>query len=451
LKEIYSFDLSAATDRLPLLIQVKLLGCFLSDSLATTWAALLVGRGFKVPRKVWPFLPKGTIKSQLPALFSSYIWQRGSPFFAQRNNVLSYFLHREVKQKYVYYKVGAPMGCLSNWAMLALTHHYLVQLAAKAAGHEKWFDEYLVLGDDIVIANHQVALEYQHLMLDIGVPINRSKSLISDNGSFEFAAQFVYKGTVNCSPFSFDEISVAKSSLPGLVLLFSKLRRQQKITLTSILQFMGFGYKTISTATRSFHWLIKNKSWRLLQALALLQMPGVSPWSRSSYTDWLLATSVAGPVTSKRTEPAESMLFEKEFAPFIEKLKLKDLILWDKVFVKTSTSEEEKALFKELMEPLLSKWERTQTEAIEALSSIIFSGPGKGFEPAMTTYLEQSSELSKVPRELRWESLQETSFRPNVGRWLRLWLRLWTSLHHPSWYPRNQHVKPSRVKNRKVR
>lgn len=28
------------------------------------------------------------------------------------------------------YSVGQPMGALSSWAMLALTHHFLVQMAA---------------------------------------------------------------------------------------------------------------------------------------------------------------------------------------------------------------------------------------------------------------------------------------------------------------------------------
>jgi hypothetical protein len=32
------------------------------------------------------------------------------------------------------YSVGQPMGALSSWGMLALTHHCLVQMAAKRSG-----------------------------------------------------------------------------------------------------------------------------------------------------------------------------------------------------------------------------------------------------------------------------------------------------------------------------
>jgi hypothetical protein len=43
----YSYDLSAATDRLPVSLQVMVLEYVLKDpSLATTWAELLVGRAW---------------------------------------------------------------------------------------------------------------------------------------------------------------------------------------------------------------------------------------------------------------------------------------------------------------------------------------------------------------------------------------------------------------------
>jgi hypothetical protein len=32
------------------------------------------------------------------------------------------------------YEVGQPMGCLSSWGMLALSHHMIVQVAARRAG-----------------------------------------------------------------------------------------------------------------------------------------------------------------------------------------------------------------------------------------------------------------------------------------------------------------------------
>lgn len=35
------------------------------------------------------------------------------------------------------YAVGQPMGALSSWAMLAVTHHLLTQLAAQKAGRTR--------------------------------------------------------------------------------------------------------------------------------------------------------------------------------------------------------------------------------------------------------------------------------------------------------------------------
>jgi len=449
IKNVYSFDLSAATDRLPLLVQIKLLGSFISERTATLWAALLVARGYKVPRRAWPYLPKGTLRNQYPSLFSSFTYKTQVMDYASERDINHLFSQKEVNEKYLFYKVGAPMGCLSNWAMLALTHHYLVQFAAKEVGYDQWFDEYLVLGDDIVIGNEKVASEYQELMGRIGVPINKSKSLFSNNGSFEFASQFIYKGVHNCSPFSMDEINVAMSSLPGLVLLFQKLRRHPKITLSSVLQFMGFGYKARSVSTRNIQYLIKIKAWRLVHALALLLMPGVSPWSKPSYSEWLRSTSVAGPSTNKSLDTAKKLLFEKEITPFFSTLSSKDFIAWDKVFIKTPTSDSEKSLFTELISPLLDKWTETRTEALGSLFNNSISDPDLDFEQSMSRYLDASSELTKTPCDLRWESLQETSFRPNVGRWLRLWLRLWTAVHSPNWFPRNQSIKESRLSNSK--
>lgn len=34
----------------------------------------------------------------------------------------------------VYYSVGQPMGALTSWGMLALTHHAIVQWAAERSG-----------------------------------------------------------------------------------------------------------------------------------------------------------------------------------------------------------------------------------------------------------------------------------------------------------------------------
>jgi len=76
------------------------------------------------------------------------------------------------------YAVGQPMGAYSSFPMLALTHHVIVQVAARRAGIGQWFSNYAILGDDIVIADPRVAPHYLNIMRDtLGVDINLSKSL----------------------------------------------------------------------------------------------------------------------------------------------------------------------------------------------------------------------------------------------------------------------------------
>jgi len=91
------------------------------------------------------------------------------------------------KQHVLKYSVGQPMGALSSWGMLALTHHVIVQVAAERAGIRKLFLDYALLGDDICIADKDVASQYLLIMSGLGVEINLSKSLQSSTGVVEFA------------------------------------------------------------------------------------------------------------------------------------------------------------------------------------------------------------------------------------------------------------------------
>jgi hypothetical protein len=46
LREVFSYDLSAATDRLPIVIQEHLLALFIGKELAHMWKSLLIFRGY---------------------------------------------------------------------------------------------------------------------------------------------------------------------------------------------------------------------------------------------------------------------------------------------------------------------------------------------------------------------------------------------------------------------
>jgi len=90
----YGYDLSAATDRLPISLQVSVLSAIFGSTVGLHWKKLLVER--------------------------DYWWKDVIAKGHEEHNVLRY-------------AVGQPMGALSSFNMLALTHHLIVQSCALRA------------------------------------------------------------------------------------------------------------------------------------------------------------------------------------------------------------------------------------------------------------------------------------------------------------------------------
>jgi hypothetical protein len=212
----YSFDLSAATDRLPLEVQKVLLSPILTSWGAELWGILLTARPYVILHK--------DAKKSLPDI------GRG-----------------DLRQ--VHYATGQPMGAYSSWAMLAWTHHAIVQWAALRAGEitcgKQWFLDYALLGDDIVIANKKVAKEYERLMTALGVEIGLHKSLVSVRGlALEFAKRFFLKGK-DASMAPVAEYWAAKGNLPAA----TQLCHKYMLTLSQFLTVMGYGYRSKASVT----------------------------------------------------------------------------------------------------------------------------------------------------------------------------------------------------------
>jgi hypothetical protein len=204
---VASYDLSAATDRLPLALQVELLKPILGAKLVELWAYLLVGRAYGLPR-------------------SAKSWNLG---FDR-----------------VFYAVGQPMGAFSSWAMLALTHHAIVQYASfRVNPAPGWFLLYAVLGDDVVIADRAVAQEYLRIMKDIGVEVGLAKSLVSKDGSLEFAKRTWIRGR-DATPVSLAEMLVALRSLGALGELVAKNMKFGVIRISSVARFCGHGFRNLA-------------------------------------------------------------------------------------------------------------------------------------------------------------------------------------------------------------
>lgn len=200
---LYSLDLSSATDRLPISLQADIIN-YLYPGLGEPWKDLLVSRSYKVP--------KGPI---------------------------------------VKYSVGQPMGAYSSWALLALTHHFIIQVAAWQAGVVQRgypFTAYAVLGDDVVIGNKAVAKRYLQIISLIGVECGLHKSLLSPAGTaLEFAKRTWFYGT-DVSPISIRELASALVSIQNLV----AFGVSHNLQLPSIVKIAGFGYKVLGGLNKPF-------------------------------------------------------------------------------------------------------------------------------------------------------------------------------------------------------
>jgi hypothetical protein len=155
---VYSYDLSSATDRMPVHLYQELLSHIIGFEEATLWKHLLTARKWWDRDSVWD--PSEGLRPDGPWLSRMYA-------------------------------VGQPMGAYSSWALLALAHHAIVQYCSGLIGRTSWFEDYGIVGDDIVIYDREVAKRYREVMLGLGVSISEEKSLISDSGVFEFCKRLV--------------------------------------------------------------------------------------------------------------------------------------------------------------------------------------------------------------------------------------------------------------------
>lgn len=145
----HSLDLHAATDRMPILLQERVIAFLIGKKRAKAWKEILVNLEFSIKLK--------NLTSDLK------------------------------------YEVGQPMGAYSSWPSMALTHHVLVKIAAFRVGISDFWD-YIILGDDIVIANDEVAAEYKHLLKELNMPISYVKTHTSLN-MYEFAKRWIIDGS----------------------------------------------------------------------------------------------------------------------------------------------------------------------------------------------------------------------------------------------------------------
>jgi hypothetical protein len=152
----YSLDLSAATDRLPRILQSRIIARLYTklgydgESIAKAWLELIDRQ----------YTTKGSaFEKVLPS---------------------------------VKYAVGNGMGLFSSWPTMALTHHYIVSHLCKVPS-----DNYRLVGDDLLIKDCKQSYElYLETMSNIGMGVNLTKTIVSDSErhTIEFARNYIIKG-----------------------------------------------------------------------------------------------------------------------------------------------------------------------------------------------------------------------------------------------------------------
>jgi hypothetical protein len=227
---IFSYDLKSATDLIPAQLYKEVLEPLIGRVGSDLWFKLMTDRSWLAPKDL-----RKTAKNP------------------------------DMKVRYTR---GQPMGLLSSWASLALVHHALVQFAAKRAGWDGWFSLYLVLGDDITIADAAVAEAYLNVCDEFGIKVGLAKSLISHKGLMNFASQTLL-GNKNISPISLGEELVALS-----------LDRRKELAHRIVHRYDGEDTKVNSYLRR----VLTANQWAALQA----ELTGARPRYISRFVDFVL-------------------------------------------------------------------------------------------------------------------------------------------------------------------
>jgi hypothetical protein len=139
---------------------------------------------------------------------------------------------------------GQPLGLYPSFALFALTHNFILkELSLTFPG------EFFVLGDDVVVFGDELAKAYQDLMSEIGVKINRSKSITS-NSVAEFAGRVITRSDILC-PYKWRQLSLASVrdflvmwGIEGIPLLPRHIQ-EWAMLLASLPEPVGLGYNPL--------------------------------------------------------------------------------------------------------------------------------------------------------------------------------------------------------------
>jgi hypothetical protein len=143
-KTVWSFDLSSATDRFPLAFTRAVLEDLSLNRVLLDWVDLFC------------WLARVPAKPAYPTTSKVVVWRRGQ-----------------------------PLGTLPSFAAFAISHHAVLRALWRRLGHPPRTAPYVVVGDDVVIADPALAAAYRDFMTQVlGCEISEPKSLAGTLGEF---------------------------------------------------------------------------------------------------------------------------------------------------------------------------------------------------------------------------------------------------------------------------
>jgi len=146
--------------------------------------------------------------------------------------------------------VGSPLGVFPTFAAFSLGHHAVVQACFQECGVEPNEDgsyDYAIVGDDFTVFDRQVAAMYRKVMDRLGVPISESKTLDADHTS-EFLGRIItateaiqgFKWKGKCSDESF--VDLARNLGQGSLVLMRKRQRDVIRVIAPLPEPLGLGW-----------------------------------------------------------------------------------------------------------------------------------------------------------------------------------------------------------------
>lgn len=175
-KTVFCYDLSNATDRFPLSVQVHLMEDVIEQIEKTDKAepSRNSAKGRRDADEATVCVED--LKDSL-LLFKSLA----------RGLWYSPLLGRYSQNNYVRWTRGQPLGLYPSFGIFALTHGNMVRAIERGLGLS---DTFRILGDDIVINHPEVAERYREMMDAFECEISEAKSVISDSVG-EFAGKIL--------------------------------------------------------------------------------------------------------------------------------------------------------------------------------------------------------------------------------------------------------------------